>query len=113
LRATEEMMTSRDDDIRHVGLLAATIFDKLIIKHDRDLRGRTTHEITDLLKEGISQINKNVPTEVISDEKEAIDYAIANAEKGSFILVCAGTVFETIEYVNELHKINSLTTHIL
>ncbi|MCE3225530.1 MAG: cyanophycin synthetase [Bacteroidetes bacterium] len=103
----------RDDDIRHVGLLAATIFDKLIIKHDKDLRGRTAQEITDLLKQGIAQMNKHVPTEVIPDEKEAIDYAVGHAEKGSFILICAGTVFETIEYVGQLQRINNLTSHIL
>jgi cyanophycin synthetase len=103
----------RDEDIRHMGLLAATMFDKIIIKFDKDLRGRTAKSISDLLMEGISQINKNVPTTIIPDEKEAIEHAINNAEKGSFILICAGIVSETIELVNQLNKINSLTTQIL
>ncbi|MCE3259507.1 MAG: cyanophycin synthetase, partial [Bacteroidetes bacterium] len=64
----------RDDDIRHVGLLAATIFDRLVIKHDKDLRGRKAQDITDLLKQGIAQISQDVPTTEIADEKEAIDY---------------------------------------
>lgn len=102
----------RDDDIRHVGLLAATMFDSVIIKHDKDLRGRTADNISDLLKEGIAQINKPVPTVVISDEKEAIDYAFANVQKGSFILICAGIVSETVSYVNKLHNISSLSSQL-
>lgn len=99
----------KDDDIRHIGLLAATMFDKIIIKHDKDLRGRTAENISELLLEGISQINKAVPTTIISDEKEAIDYAIENAETGSFILICAGIVSETIDYVNQLYTAKGLT----
>ncbi|MCW3075947.1 MAG: cyanophycin synthetase [Bacteroidetes bacterium] len=102
----------RDDDIRHVGLLAATMFDKIIIKHDKDLRGRTAEEISNLLLEGIAQINKPVPTTVIADEKEAIEHVISTAEKGSFILICAGIVTETIEQVTQLYNINSLTTQL-
>jgi cyanophycin synthetase len=103
----------REEDIRHMGLLAATMFDKIIIKHDKDLRGRTAQQISDLLMEGISQISKTVPVMIISNEKEAIEYAINKAEKGSFILVCAGIVSETVDFVNQLYKINSLTTQIL
>ncbi|MBA3663854.1 MAG: cyanophycin synthetase [Bacteroidetes bacterium] len=102
----------RDEDIRHVGLLAATMFDKIIIKHDKDLRGRTAENISELLLEGISQINKAVPTMIISEEKEAIEYALDNAEKGSFILICAGIVSETVDQVSQLYKINSLITQI-
>lgn len=103
----------RDDDIRHVGLLAATMFDKIIIKYDKDLRGRTAENISELLREGIAQINKPVPTTVIANEKEAIDYAIANAENGAFILICAGIVSETIEYINQLHKANGLKPQLI
>lgn len=102
----------RDEDIRHMGLLAATMFDKIIIKFDKDLRGRTAKNIADLLLEGIAQINKKVPTEIIPEEKDAVEYAINNAEKGSFILICAGIVSETVELVNQLHKINSLSTQV-
>ncbi|MGZ4042429.1 MAG: cyanophycin synthetase [Bacteroidia bacterium] len=102
----------RDEDILNVGLLAATMFDKIIIKHDKDLRGRTAENISDLLLKGISRINKTVPTTIISNEKEAIEYAINNAEKGSFILICAGIVTETVEQVNQLYKINALAAQL-
>ncbi|MGZ4099565.1 MAG: cyanophycin synthetase [Bacteroidia bacterium] len=102
----------RDEDILNVGLLAATMFDKIIIKHDKDLRGRTAENISDLLLKGISRINKAVPTTIISNEKEAIEYAINNAEKGSFILICAGIVTETVEQVNQLYKINALAAQL-
>jgi len=103
----------RDEDIRNIGLLSATMFDKIIIKHDEDLRGRTGEEINKLLLEGIGQINKQVPTEIIPDEKKAIESVIDDVEKGSFVVVCTSTVSETIEFVNELHKMDSLTTQII
>jgi cyanophycin synthetase len=103
----------RDDDIRNIGLISATMFDRIIIKHDTDLRGRTHDELNNLLIEGIKQLNKEVPTQIISEEKEAIDTALAEAEKGSFILVATSTVAETIDYVNQLHKMDSLTSNVL
>jgi len=95
------------EDIRQVGQLSAGMFDSIIIKHDEDLRGRTRDEITELLVEGIREVNETVPVSVISEEKEAIDRAIAQAEKNSLIFICTATVTDTINYITELQKENA------
>lgn len=91
----------RPQDIRSIGIHAAEIFDEIIIRHDKDTRGRTCDELTDLITEGIREINKEIPVKVISDEQLAIQYAIVNAERGAFIFACADNVYKTIEMVND------------
>lgn len=89
----------RDDDIRDIGKLAAGMFDEIIIRQDKNLRGRTDEEIIQLLKEGINSIDKNKKVKVIPKEKEAIDYAIKNAVKGSFITICLDTVPDVLNMI--------------
>ncbi len=88
----------RDEDIRTIGRLCGQIFDELIIKHDHDLRGRSRESITSLLMEGAYTV-KEMPIQVISNEEEAIQYAIDHAKENAFITICADKVFETIETV--------------
>jgi cyanophycin synthetase len=91
----------RDEDIRNLGRYAATMFDNIIIRHDKDLRGRPEEEHSKLLIEGIREVNNSIPVKVIPDEKEAIHYAIDHACKNSLILACADTVPDTLAFVNE------------
>lgn len=80
------------------------MFDKIIIRHDRDNRGRTKEELTRFLTEGIREINNNSPVIIISDEIASIQYAIDNARTGEFIFVCADDVQNTLSYVQ--HQID-------
>ena len=90
----------RDQDIRNIGMHAAEMFDEIIIKHDKDGRGRTNEEITHLFKEGIEKIDPAIPVTIISDEIEAIQYAMDTAKDNSFIVVCAENVQKTLDYVS-------------
>ncbi|MGZ4091368.1 MAG: glutamate ligase domain-containing protein, partial [Bacteroidia bacterium] len=94
----------RDEDIRNIGVFAAQIFDEIIIRHDKDLRGRTKKELTELIMEGVRSEKKDVSIKVISEEKEAIEYAMQTAIQGSFITVCTDSVEESIEYLINLQK---------
>lgn len=94
----------RDNDIQNIGLYATQMFDELIIKHDKDTRGRTKEEITAHIMNGIKQAKKIVPVKVISNEAEAIQYAIDHAEPDAFIFITADDVKETLETVARIHK---------
>lgn len=89
----------RNEDIRNMGALAARMFDKIIIRHDDDGRGRTNDEITDLLKEGIRGVNSRSPVKVISNEIDAIRYAIDMAPEEAFIIVTSEKIYKSIEFV--------------
>jgi len=89
----------RDEDIRIMGSLSAEMFDEIIIRHDEDMRGMPEEEMTRLLMEGINRVNADLSVKIISDELEAIQYAIDNAKKGHFITLCSEKVLESIEYL--------------
>jgi cyanophycin synthetase len=89
----------RDEDIRLMGNYAAEIFDEIIIRHDKDGRGRTNDELTQLITEGIKEVSPEIEITVISDEIEALSFAIENAVKGSFIVVCSDEIQRAIEFV--------------
>lgn len=90
----------RDDDIRNVGRLAAQMFDEVIIRHDKDMRGRAEHDVTRLLSEGMRQVNPELPIHVVSDEMESIQFAMDHVREGSFIVLSSDGVKESIEYVS-------------
>lgn len=91
----------RDEDIRECASIAARMFDHIIIRQEKHLRGRTEEEIISLIMEGIKASGKSVTTEIIKREVEAIKHAISNAEEGSFITALSDVVTNAIEIVQE------------
>jgi cyanophycin synthetase len=99
----------RDDDIRELGRIAASTFDEIIIRQDKHLRGRTAENIIGLLQEGINEVNKNINVTVIIKELEAIDYAIKNAQKDSFIAICSDVVTDALAHIQRLKNEDDLS----
>jgi cyanophycin synthetase len=91
----------RDEDIKECGLIAGRMFDHIIIRQEKYLRGRTEQEIINLILEGISESGKTVTHEIISIETEAIKHAIENVEDGSFITALSDVVTNAIEIVQD------------
>lgn len=91
----------RDEDIKECGLIAGRMFDHIIIRQEKYLRGRTEEEIINLILEGISESGKTVTHEIISIETEAIKHAIDNVEEGSFITALSDVVTNAIEIVQD------------
>ncbi|MCC6383621.1 MAG: cyanophycin synthetase [Bacteroidia bacterium] len=89
----------RDEDIIGLGELASTMFDEIIIRQDRNLRGRTEQAIIDLMLTGINKNSPGKPVKVIPHEREAIDYALKNARKGSFIVICSDVVPDALQQI--------------
>ena len=92
----------RDEDIRQLGQGAAGIFDEIIVRQDKHLRGREASEIVNLLQEGIFSVNPQLPTQVIYNEIEAIETAIAHAIPGAFITVCSDVIAQAVEKIQQL-----------
>ena len=95
----------RDEDIRELGKLSARFFDEIIIRCDKNLRGRTAEEIVNLLSEGIEQgKQKHIPVKVIYNERDAIMYAHDNAKPGSLITIMCDVVAEALDMVKGLKE---------
>lgn len=91
----------RDEDIKECAFIAARMFDHIIIRQEKYLRGRTEEEIIDLILEGIKNSGKTVTYEIIPKETEAIRHAINCAEEGSFITALSDVVTNAIGIVQE------------
>jgi cyanophycin synthetase len=89
----------RDEDTIELGEVAARSFDEIIVRQDRNLRGRTADEIINLLMKGIHNVNGNKKVTIIPKEPEAIDYAFAHAVPGSFIVICSDVVPDALDQI--------------
>ena len=91
----------RDEDIKECATIAARMFDHIIIRQEKHLRGRTEEEIIGLIMEGINASGRNVTHEIITKEVEAIKHAINSAQEGTFITALSDVVTNAIEIVQE------------
>lgn len=97
----------RDEDIRQMGMYSAEIFDEIIIRHDKDGRGRTDEEITRLIVEGIRRIKSACDPVIISDKQEALNYAINHAGKSTFIVLASDEISKSIEFLEAIKQSES------
>ncbi|RMZ58354.1 cyanophycin synthetase [Chryseobacterium nematophagum] len=91
----------RDHDIRECGKIAGRMFDYIIIRNEKHLRGRTEEDINGLLMEGIQSSGRNVSYEIIPKEIEALKHAISMAEEGTFITALSDVISNAIDLVQE------------
>jgi cyanophycin synthetase len=89
----------REEDNNGIGRIAAEMFDEIIIRQDKNLRGKTEEEIIGMIVAGIKEIAPNKKVTVIPSEKEAITYAINNAQKGSLIVLSSDVVPDALNLV--------------
>jgi cyanophycin synthetase len=99
----------RDEDIVAIGHLSSEMFDEIIIRIDKDLRGRTAASIIQLLKEGIALGRPSIKPLIIPDEFEAITYCLNAAVAGSLITVFSEHANDTCQYVLEQQKLRKTT----
>jgi cyanophycin synthetase len=92
----------RDEDIRELGAISARHFDEIIIRCDKNLRGRTAEEIIALLEEGIRSVNPSLPTSVIADENAALEHIYANAKQGALYTIMCDVVSGALDKLREL-----------
>jgi cyanophycin synthetase len=89
----------RDQDIRELGRLSAEMFDHIIIRQDKFLRGRKAEDIVSLLVEGITQVDPGKSYEYIPKEIDALNHAISMAKPGTFITALSDVIDNAIEVV--------------
>jgi cyanophycin synthetase len=94
----------RDEDLRELGKIAAEMFDYIILRQEKHLRGRTEENILGLLKEGIQSVDANKPYEVVPKEIDAIKHAMSLAKPGTFITALSDVVDNAIETVQNYQE---------
>lgn len=91
----------RDEDIKECGKIAGRMFDYIIIRNEKHLRGRTEEEINGLIIDGIHESGREVSYECIPKEIEALKHAMGLAEEGTFITALSDVVSNAIDLVQE------------
>jgi cyanophycin synthetase len=94
----------RDEDTMGLGMEAAHLFDEIVIRQDRNLRGRSGQEIIDLITKGIHSVDPNKKVVAIPNEIEAINYVIDGATKDAFIVICSDVVPDALEMIINLKE---------
>jgi cyanophycin synthetase len=86
----------RNDDHNEYARLAGHTFDTVIIREDKDLRGRSPGESADLLLAGLQQAQKEggrvQDVEVITDEQAALLAGMSQAGPGDLVVLCADDI---------------------
>ena len=94
----------RDDDIRELGRIAATMFDYILLRQENHLRGRTKENMVNLMAEGIREVNPDFPFEVLAKETDPIARAISLAKPGAFIVTLSDAVDNAVEIVQNFQE---------
>lgn len=94
----------REQDMIEMGSAAAKIFDEIIIRVDKDTRGRSAEDIIGFVKEGIRNVSDKINVEVIPEEAEAVRYAVNHAKEGTLIVVATEKVDAAITMVKEMQE---------
>ena len=94
----------REEDNNEMGAIAAEMFDEIIIRQDKHLRGKTEKELIKMLHDGIKSIDPNKKVTIIPSEKEAITHAIKKAKKGTLIVMCSDVVPDALELVKKFKE---------
>lgn len=95
----------RDEDIREIGRISARNFDEIIIRQDKNLRGRTADEIIALLVEGINECKTtDLPITIKHQEREAIMYAYEHVKPGSLVTIMCDVIPDALDFIKNLKE---------
>ena len=83
----------RDEDMREYGALAAGAFDEIIVREDRNLRGRAPGATATLVADGVrvakeQGTGRTVRVDKILDELAAVKTALRRANPGDLVVMC-------------------------
>ncbi|MCI0346795.1 MAG: cyanophycin synthetase, partial [Chloroflexi bacterium] len=89
----------RDDDMEQYGYLAAGAFDELIVREDRNLRGRAPGETATHVMEGIRKARadgsgRTMKSDRILEENAAVRNALRRARPGDLLVMCVDDAIE-------------------
>jgi cyanophycin synthetase len=97
----------RKEDNIEIGKVAAQMFDEIIIRQDKQLRGKTEEELIEMLHDGIKMEDPDLKTTIIPSEKEAITFAIENAVKGSLIVLSSDVIPDALDLVMHFKELDA------
>jgi cyanophycin synthetase len=92
----------RVEDMRELGRTAARYFDEIIVREDKNLRGRAPGETAEIVLEGVNEAIAKGGIRagsawIVLDEMDATRAALDRSRPGDLVLLCA-------DYATEVYK---------
>ncbi|WP_400193929.1 cyanophycin synthetase [Hymenobacter sp. B81] len=87
----------RDEDTLAFAREAGRIFDEVVLRQDKDLRGKSAGEIEQLMRAGLVADKPDLPITYIEREADAIDHVLSTAREGSVITIFTEDIGLTIK----------------
>ncbi|SHK94822.1 cyanophycin synthetase [Hymenobacter psychrotolerans] len=91
----------RDEDTLSFARIAGRIFDEVVLRQDRDLRGKTKEQLKEIMERGLRLDAPDLPITYIEDEMDAINHVLATAQPGSVVVLFAENVKATLKKLDE------------
>ncbi|ELR96277.1 cyanophycin synthetase [Gloeocapsa sp. PCC 73106] len=91
----------RDEDLIILGRLSAQMFNQIIVKEDKDRRGREPGEVAALIIKGILEVNPEARHEIILDETLAINTGLNTVQDGGLVVIFPEKVNEAIATIKK------------
>lgn len=91
----------RDEDTLGFSRIAGRIFDEIVLRQDRDLRGKTAEQLREIMERGLRLDAPDLPITYIENEMDAIDHVLATAKPGSVIVMFTENIKATLKKLDE------------
>ena len=91
----------RDEDTLGFARIAGRIFDEVILRQDRDLRGKSAEFLREIMERGLRLDKPDLKITYIEHEPDAMDHVLKTAPKGSVITMFAEDIAAVLARLEE------------
>jgi cyanophycin synthetase len=91
----------RDEDTLGFSRIAGRIFDEVILRQDRDLRGKTAEQLREIMERGLRLDKPDLPITYIENEMDAIDHVLSTAKPGSVVVMFTENIKATLKKLDD------------
>lgn len=94
--------------VQQVGKIGGQMLDKIVLKEDRDPRGRPRGEAAEILLRGVREGAKEKEVVTILDEAEAVEYALQESCCGDLVVIFYEKLTPVIQVLNKYIKLRQV-----
>ncbi|UOQ71989.1 cyanophycin synthetase [Hymenobacter cellulosilyticus] len=94
----------RDEDTLSFSRVVGSVFDEVVLRQDRDLRGKTKEELKEIMMHGLRLDKPELPITYIEDEMDAIDHVLNTAQPGSVVVLFTENIKATLQKLDEFES---------
>ncbi|SNC74718.1 cyanophycin synthetase [Hymenobacter gelipurpurascens] len=91
----------RDEDTLGFARIAGSIFDEVILRQDRDLRGKTAEQLKEIMERGLRLDAPDLRITYIENEPDANEYVLTHAKPGSVIVLFTENIKATLAQLDK------------